>query len=595
MLRRSLLCAAALAAALPAAAQAAPRPADRVMLGGAVYTADQHDRIAHAIAVDRGRIVYVGSDRGARRYVGKRTTVVKLRGRMVMPGLQDGHIHGITVAADACSLDYDPLTVAEFSARIGGCLRDTTAEEPDGWLQVSSWYQQFVIPSGTVLTKDVLDALPTQRPIVVGSSDGHTTLVNSRALALAGITAATPDPADGRIEHGADGQPNGLLQDGAQGLVDALIPAPDGDPVDEARRGLARFAQEGITSFFVPGFVGADGIAPFETLRRRGALTARAHFAAGPVEAGQSPASMLRAARKLRARFERASRLPRSVRAWRPGRQHGPPVVARPGISIDAVKLFLDGVLLAPAQTAAVLEPYGGTTSRGELYMDNPALGRMLRDLERGGFQPHIHAIGDRAVRTALDAVAAMRRADGRTGSRPSIAHAELVSKPDLPRFARLGVTPVMSYQWAKPAPDSTDSVLPFLGPGRSDLYEPEGQLHAAGARIAFGSDYPVDALDEFFAVEVAVLRAADWGPAFPQYAGTLNADPGLTLRQALRGITINAAYSMHQDRVTGSLQRGKLADLIVLDRNLFAIPPDDISETRVDTTMVGGRIVFDR
>jgi predicted amidohydrolase YtcJ len=152
-----------------------------------------------------------------------------------------------------------------------------------------------------------------------------------------------------------------------------------------------------------------------------------------------------------------------------------------------------------------------------------------------------------------------------------------------------------MSYQWAKPAPDSTDSVLPFLGPERADLYEPEGQLQAAGARIAFGSDYPVDGLDEFFAVEVAVLREADWGPEFPQYAGKLNADPGLTLDQALRGITINAAHQMHQDAVTGSLERGKLADLIVLDRNLFAIPRDDISETEVITTMVGGRVVHGR
>ena len=152
-----------------------------------------------------------------------------------------------------------------------------------------------------------------------------------------------------------------------------------------------------------------------------------------------------------------------------------------------------------------------------------------------------------------------------------------------------------MSFQWAKPAPDSTDSVVPYLGPERVEQYEPEGQLQAAGARIAFGSDYPVDALDEFFALEVAVLREADWGPAFPQYAGRFNADPGLSLRQALRAITIDAAHSMHQDRVTGSLERGKLADLIVLDRDLFAIPADDISETDVEMTMVGGRIVHGR
>jgi predicted amidohydrolase YtcJ len=444
----------------------------------------------------------------------------------------------------------------------------------------------------------VLDALPTRRPIAVFSSDGHTTLVNSRGLALAGITAATPDPSDGRIEHGPDGQPNGLLQDGAGALVDALLPAPGGDPVDEARRGMRRFAREGIASFFVPGFTDAATLSTFKTLRRNGDLTARAHFAIGPFSnSDDTVAGLARAGDRMRQRFE--TRLPRSVRAWRPGRQRGPRLVRRPGISIGGVKLFLDGVVQAPAQTAALLEPYlvdgRPGTSRGELYIDNPRLGRLLRGFERRGYQAHVHAIGDRAVRVALDGVEAMRDANGMTDSRPSLAHVELVSKPDLRRFKDLRALPVMSYQWAKPAPDSTDTVLPYLGPERSNLYEPEGQLRAAGARIAFGSDYPVDGLDEFFAVEVAVLREADWGPEFPQYAGRLNADPGLTLRQALRGITINAAHQMHQDAVTGSLERGKLADLIVLDRNLFEIPRDDISETEVLMTMVGGQVVFRR
>src|SRR5687768_735182 len=228
--------AAVLALAAPAVAQAAPDPADRVLLGGAIYTADRPGITAEAMAIDDGAIAYVGSDRGARRHIGKRTRVTNLRGKMVMPGLHDGHIHGITAAADECSLNYEPLTVPEFSARIKACL-DASEDE---WLVVTSWYQQFIIPSGTVVTKEVLDAVSTTRPIVVFSSDGHTALGNSRALALANITAATPAPADGRIERAADGSPNGLLQDGAQGLVEAQLPAPDGDPLDEARRGMAR-------------------------------------------------------------------------------------------------------------------------------------------------------------------------------------------------------------------------------------------------------------------------------------------------------------------------------------------------------------------
>ncbi len=596
MPRRSLLLA-ALVLAAPATASAA-QPADRVLRNGAIHTLDRADTVVQALAIRDGAIVYAGAERGVRRYIGRRTKVTDLRGRMVMPGLHDAHIHGITEEADACSLDYEPLTVAAFTSRIQACLDATADQEPDGWLSVSSWYQQFVLPAGTVVTKEVLDRLNTRRPVVVSSSDGHTTLANSRALALAGITAATPDPADGRIEHAPDGQPNGLLQDGAQGIVTSLLPPPAGDPVDEARRGMQRFARAGITSFYVPGFAGRDTVAAFAKLRRRGGLTARAHFAIGPFEAGSgSPAELLRTGDRLRRRFE--TRLPRAVRAWRPGRQRGARLVARPGISIDGVKLFLDGVIQAPAQTAALLEPYlvngAPGTSRGELYLDNPQLGRLMRDFERRGYQSHIHAIGDRAVRVALDATQAMRAANGRRDSRPSIAHAELVAKPDLPRFAQLGVQPVMSYQWAKPAPDSTDSVVPFLGPERIEQYEPEGQLQAAGAHIAFGSDFPVDGLDEFFAIEVAVLREADWGPAFPQYAGRFNADPGLTLEQALRGITIEAARAMHQDAVTGSLERGKLADLIVLDRDLFAIDPDEISETQVEMTIVGGRVVHGR
>ena len=327
---RLILALAAVLVLAPAATAAAAKPADRVLRNGSIHTVDARDSVREALAVRDGEIVYAGSDAGVRRYIGKRTKVTDLRGRMVMPGLHDGHIHGITEAADACSLNYEPLTVAELTARLQACLDATPGEEPGGWLQASSWYQQFVLPAGTVVTREVLDGLRTQRPIVVSSSDGHTSLVNSRGLALAGITAATPDPANGRIEHDAAGEPNGLLQDGAQRLVSALLPAPTGDPVDEARRGMQRFAREGITSFYVPGFVGADGIAAFAKLRKAGGLTARAHFAIGAFTPGaDTVASLSRTGDRLRKRFE--TRLPRSVRAWRPGRAARPAARPRAG------------------------------------------------------------------------------------------------------------------------------------------------------------------------------------------------------------------------------------------------------------------------
>lgn len=609
------------------AAASSANAADTVLRNGFVYTVDGRNSVAEAVAIQDGVIVYVGNNRGVRGFVGPNTETIDLDGRMVMPGLHDAHIHGVTVGRPRCDLEYLPLTVAEFRTRIGGCLRNSEfGTEPDDWLPVDHWYIQFLRPRGAEVGKETLDALQTQRPIIVFSVFGHSALANSRALELAGITAETPDPPDGVIGRDENGEPNGWLYDGAQNLVrDVIPPPPPVDPVDAARAGMEVFAKEGITSFFVPG-ASEQEVEAFARLRDQGGLTSRAHFAIrGKPASGQRLAEFVGELDRMRDEFERADQIPLQVRDWRPGKQWGPRLVAEPGVSVDGVKYFIDGILQYPAQTAALLEPYlvneGSASSpkwvpgdnRGELYIAPEVFAEMASTLHQAGYQTKVHAIGSRAVRESLNGFEAMRQADGhgeRQGrghgygqgttrgsghgldSRPSIEHAELVHPDDFDRFARLGVVPVMSYQWAKPAPDSTDAVQPYVGPTRWDWYEPEGQLHAAGAKIAFGSDYPVDPLDQFFALEVAVLRQADWGPEYPEYAGTLNADPGLSLPEAIRGMTINAAYGMHQDEVTGSLERGKLADLLVLDQNLFTVSPDDISETSVVLTMVGGEIV---
>lgn len=603
---------------------------DTVLRNGYVYTVDDKNTVAQAVAIDDGVIVYVGNDRGVRGFIGPGTKVIDLDGRMVMPGLQDAHVHGITVGHPLCDLDYLPLTVEEFLGRIGQCLQNPEfGAAPDDWLEVDNWYIQFLRPPGTEVSKETLDALDTQRPIIVRSVFGHAALANSRALEAAGITADTPNPPGGVIDRDENGEATGWLYDGAQGLVrDAIPPKPPVDPVEAARRGMEVYAKEGITSFYAQG-TGRQTVETFGRLRDQGGLTARAHFAIGADPAtGKELAGLVDRLDTMRDELERPDQIPRQVRAWRPGHQRGPRVVAEPGVSIDGIaELSLDGISQYPAQTAALLEPYWVNTgteenpnwepgdNRGELYITPEVFTEMATTLDRSGYQIQTHAIGDRAVRVALDGFEAMREAgrghgqgDGQghgygqggnrgnghgVDSRPSISHAEIVHPDDFGRFEELGVVPVMSYQWAKPGPDSTDAVKPYLGPTRWDRYEPEGQLYAAGAKIAFGSDYPVDPLDEFFALEVAVLRQADWGPDFPSYAGTLNADPGLSLPAAIRGMTINAAYAMHQDEVTGSIERGKLADLLILDQNLFEVPPDDISETKVLLTMVGGDVVY--
>ena len=596
---------------------------DSVLKNGFVYTVDKRDSVAQALAVDDGEIVYVGSNAGVRHLVGRHTEVIDLKGRMVMPGLHDGHIHDVINSDQkTCDLDAVPLSVPEFQARVQACLDDPELHTaapgaPDDFLIVSNLYMQFLRPAGTAPHKSMLDALDTTRPITVSAAvTGHTTLVNQNALDLAGITRDTPDPPGGRIDHDPDGEPNGLLQDAAAGLVNGLIPPPP--PVTPERRvelaseRMQDFAKEGITSFFVPGAPADTGtLTAFQSLRDQGGLTSRAHFAIrARVGDIQNPPAFWPRIAGARDQFERAQEIPVSVRSWRPGRQRGPRLVAEPGVSIDGVKIFLDGILQFPGQTAAVTEPYlenVGTVENpvyaprtdpsafGELFHTSEELGPFVAEAERRGYQSHIHAIGDRAVRTALDGFQAGRRANGKLElrARETIAHAELVHPSDYRRFGRLGVTASMGLQWAKPAPDSTEAVKPYMSGNRFDLYEPTVPITRGGGRVSLGSDCCLDPFDEWFDLEVAILREADWGPEFPQFAGKVNALPGLSLREGIRAVTINAAYQMHQSRVTGSLERGKLADLVVLNHNLTKIPLEDIGDTDALLTMVGGKKVW--
>jgi predicted amidohydrolase YtcJ len=573
--------------AVPAAEARAPRPADTVLRNGFVYTVDAHDSVRQAVAVRRGKIVYVGSNRGVRRFIGSRTTVRNAHGRMVMPGLHDGHMHPLGGGAGLlkCSLDYQPLTIAEFKTRIAKCLSDTSKDEPDTWLQVINWYQEAMIPAGTKVAKEDLDALNTKRPIVVQSSFGHSTVVNSRALALAGITAATPDPGGGKIWRDAAGNPTGLLDDAAQNLVDNAVPAPTAaEDVASARAALDAMRRQGITSF-LDAAASPTSLNAFTAVQRQGKLTARAHFAPViDIEAGKNPAKVVRGLRGMKRRYDQGA------------------IRRRPSITLRNAKMFMDGVQQVPAQTAGLLKPYlinAGTAdapnwvpgpSRGPIYFPPAELDPLVAAIAKAGFDPHIHSIGDRAVRLTLDAYAYMRKRIGNADIRPAIAHAEMVDPADYGRFRKLDVIPTMSFQWAKPGPDSIDAQKDYIGPERFSRVEPEGSLYAAKAPIAYGSDWPVDTLNEWFALQVGITRE---NPAGGKYAGRFNDQKGLPRRFALRSITKNSAHELHQDGRTGSLERGKLADLIVLDRNVLRIPKTQIMNTKVLLTMVGGKTVY--
>jgi predicted amidohydrolase YtcJ len=571
-------------AAAPACASAATTPADTVLRGGTIRTFDAKFSVVRALAVRDGRIVYAGGAQGARRFIGAGTKVRNLHGRTVMPGLGDAHIHVLAGGEQlvTCNLEYAALTVQQFRTRIQKCLDDDKDAGAGDFLQVVNWYRQAMQPAGTDATKATLDALRTDRPIIVSSSDGHTTLVNTRALQIAGITAATADPPSGRIDRDANGQPTGILEDAAGSLVADKVPPPTAKDTRTAlAAALKALAAAGVTAV-EHQIATPQALAAYRALRRRGKLTLRVDAApdVSVTQARKNAGAAVKRLLRLRSRYETG------------------PLTARAGIRVRAAgELFQDGVLQAPAHTASLLSPYFDengrpTTDAGPApYWPDPTMRKLLVRLVRTGFTPQVHAIGDRAVRATLDDYAAVRRQVGRK-PRLAIAHAELVDPADYGRFKSLRVTPVMSFQWGKPGPDSIEAAKVFMGPQRFDRMEPEGRLEQAGARIAYGSDWPVDPLNEFFAVEVGVTRRND--PA-SGYHGRLNSDPGLSRREAFRAITTNSAYEMGTERRTGSLVRGKLADYIVVDRDPMKVRATAISQTKVLRTVVGGRTVYRR
>jgi predicted amidohydrolase YtcJ len=572
-----------------AAAASVSPPAERIYRNGVIFTADAADTRATAVAIRDGKIVYVGQDSDLGVFTGPKTQTVDLKGRFMMPGIVDGHMHPLEAGTKLlqCSLNYEALTISQFQQRVQACLDATKVREPDAWLKVVNWFQEGMLPLGVTTSRGTLDALRTRRPIVVESSFGHTALANSRALSLAKITAATPEPLGGKIWRDATGNPTGLLEDAAWSVFSSLIPKPT--PQQDmlaAGKALKAMNRQGVTSF-LDAIAGAADLAAFSALRKAGRLTARAHLAPliEPSEAGAIDAAVAR------------------VVAARKTYDDGP-IGRLPGVTVRNTKLFLDGVISAPALTGAMLEPYlrnAGTAAapnwvtgdnRGPpVYFPPDVLAKILVALGKQGLDPHMHADGDGAVRAALDGIEALRKALPGADIRPAIAHDEIVSAADFPRFKQLGAIPVLSLQWGKPAGD-TLGLQNYFGAERMRVLEPSGRLAAAGARIAFGSDWPVDLLDEWFAFQVGVTRAD--APTAPiEYRGRLGDDPGLSREAVLRAATIGSAYELHEDDVTGSIEVGKFADLIVLDRNPLTVPVQDIAHTKVQETVVGGTVVY--
>lgn len=545
------------AALLLACARAPANPADLVWRNALVYTVDSANPRAEAVAIASGRIIYVGGDSGVHAFVGRNTRVLDLAGRMVLPGFHDTHVHLVSGGVELGECNLNPAVTLDDVRRI---VRECATREGE-WVR-GGGFQLPIFPGGNP-RRELLDSLVPDRPAYLSSSDGHSAWVNSRALAIAGVTSATRDPAKGRIERGGRGEPSGTLRESAMNLVSSKLPPRNADEdLAGLERGLAMAARFGITTIHEASTTEAGALA-FARADSLGRLSAR---------------SILSLLVDLDAPIDNEVKRLAAIRA-RTSRGLVQPV---------ATKIFLDGVI--EAQTGALLAPYVDRPGyRGELNTSPATFSTFVQKLDSAGFKVHVHAIGDRAIRTALDGFEQQRARDGGAGPRHIVAHIQLFDAAEIPRFASLGVVASFQPLWAYADAYITDLTEPRLGAERSRNLYPIARVSATGAVMAAGSDWSVTSMNPLEAIQVAVTRRALNDSTGDAWLPTERVD----LATMLRAYTLGGAVASDHDSLTGSITVGKAADLIVVSEDLFAIPVHRIGKAGVLLTLLNGREVY--
>ncbi len=557
----------ALAASISPGLVGAQDAADLVFRGGAVYTVDAARSWASAVAVTGNRIVYVGDNRGVEAFVGRTTRVVDLRGRMLLPGFQDSHIH-----PGGGGLGMDLVDVGGVFDRAGvfRIIEEYAAAYPDRpWIEGSGWEEGAFKPSG-LPDRHMLDELVTDRPAFLVNSSHHDGWANSRALEIAGIDATTPDPPNGVIERDAAGVPTGVLHERAMELVRRHIPEPSRrQRLDGYRRGFGELARYGITAIIDAG-TSPESEADYRALAEAGELNARTVLCQRYSPAGDDD-------EQVRGFLRRRAQLQDTV------------------VRAPCVKIALDGLI--EQYTGALLEPYADRPDfLGHLTVEPQRLQRLVTRLDAEGFQIQVHVMGDRAIREILDAFEAAQRANGRRDSRHLLAHVHFPNTADIPRLRTLGVAANMSPLWARGDDWETFFAPRRLGPERSLQLLVHRSILAAGARLVFGTDWPVTSIVPVDGLETAVTRRHLGG--VDPYGETDTAwepEERILLGEALAAYTIAGAELSFDERQRGSIEVGKLADLVVLDRNLFEVAPLTIHQAVVQMTVFDGRVIYEQ
>lgn len=531
-------------------------PVDLIITNGHILTMERANPEVEAIAVTNGRISYIGTTAGANRYADKTTQRIDAHGGLVLPGFHDSHVHLIDGGVE---LSHCDLSSAATQQSILTRIEEFAKQQAtDQWLRGGGWSLPIFEKSGP--TREMLDKIVPDRPVYLESQDHHSAWVNSRALELSGVSAKTPDPPGGRIERTADGAPSGTLRESAMELVSKHMPVLT---EDELTKGLLaaqeKAAQFGITSIY-DAACDERLLATYRRMESDKRLTVKVTAA-------------------MRCRADRDHKQVQSFVAARKKYNSN-------RVHVNAAKIFVDGVV--EAKTAALLQPYVGTASTGVLNFRKPQLNKLAAELVKNGFQIHMHAIGDGAVRAALDAVAFADPNNARD-LRHHIAHLELVDPADLPRFSRLQVTPNLQAFWAQRDKYITDLTEPFVGPERSSRLYPFRSLQRNSQMIVGGSDWPVSSLNPLDAIEVAVTRRNLGDTA----GGAWLPKQAVDLDTMLAAYTINGAKNAHAEQNRGSVKIGKAADLIILDKDIRKIPPSQIHTAKVILTLVNGTIVY--
>ena len=542
--------------------------AEIIFVNGSIFSAGMASSQRSGLAVRGGQITAVGADSDLAGLRGPRTEIVDLAGGLLLPGFQDAHVHPIMAGVTMLACDVHGSTSADDTL---ATIRRYAEANPDlPWIVGAGWSMEHF--AGGTPTRQQLDAAVPDRPAYLTNRDGHGAWVNTRALELAGITATTAQPADGRIEHDPDGTPAGTLHEGAAHLVDHLLPEVG---LPQQLAGL-RAAQDHLFSL---GITAWQDAAVGDALGQSDLLPV--YLAAA--ESGDLLARVRGALWWDRARSsdQIADLVDRRGRGTA-GR-----------FSPTAVKIMLDGV--AENFTAAMLEPYldecgCATQNSGLSFVDPVGLREYVTSLDALGFQVHFHALGDRAVREALDAVETALEVNGPTTGRHHLAHLQVVHPDDIPRFARLGATANIQALWAAHEPQMDELTIPFLGERRASWQYPFAAIARSGGALAAGSDWSVSSADPLDGIHVAVTRIA---PGAEAGSEPLNADNALSLAAALTAYTAGSARVNALDQSTGRLEPGLLADLCVLDRDPFAGPHDAIADAVVTSTWVEGERVF--